>query len=62
MKAFYFTFFASYVVSVEISPLEKAIRAMQEDLEHFDYIESIWNTLPENTGGDDFATEQWFYY
>lgn len=62
MKAFNFIFFAFFVESAEISPLEKAIRAMQEDLEHFDYIDSIWNALPENTGGDDFATEQWFYY
>ena len=60
MKPFDFIFLAFFVVSAEISPLEKAIRAMQEDLEHFDYIESIWN--PKDTGGEDFATAQWLYY
>ena len=60
MKAFDFILFATFVASAEISPLEKAIRAMQEDLEHFDYINSIWN--PKDTGAEDFATAQWFYY
>ena len=60
MRLFLFLFFASFLKSEEISALEKAIRAIHGDLEHFDYLESLLR--PKDTERDEIDTVQWFYY